>query len=322
MDVAVSGNHAYCLRQKGEMEILDISDPTAPKRTGYYRTASTYPREITVSGHYVFISDGSGIIHVLDAIDPRSPKQIAYLKGAWGYNGIAAHQHRLYVAGAHRFYVVDISNPGTPRRLAYHNLKRGDTGIAVAIKDNHAYMAAEYWNGSQSNTRLYVFKLPKQYHNTYDDKDNKDNNEKNEKNEKNDAVRLLATLEMDVDIRKMMPAANHIFLAGMKDGLVTVDISQPAAPQIVNRFPVNANVLDVFVSGSLAYLACDRSGLKVIDIADPANPVALSNFHSGGYGSGIHVTRRTAFLVDARKGIVLIDTALPQALQLLYIYPH
>ena len=66
----------------GEMLIIDISDPTAPKKRGKIRVKAgqPQPRGIGVSGNYAYIAFqdtlDTGLLEVVDIRDPDAPMKL------------------------------------------------------------------------------------------------------------------------------------------------------------------------------------------------------------------------------------------------------
>ena len=78
-------------------------------------------------------------------------------------------------------------------------------------------------------------------------------------------------------IRARDCAANltHAFLATVNDGLVIVDISNPAAPTTVGQLPMTEANYSVALAGGYCYVPDGYAGLQVVDVSDPADPVIV-----------------------------------------------
>ena len=74
------------------------------------------------------------------------------------------------------------------------------------------------------------------------------------------------------------PTSGQYAYVGRGESLVVFDIQNPDQPRQIATLPLPNTVLDVFVSGSLAYVADGEAGLQIVDISNPAKPV-----RTGGY---------------------------------------
>ena len=81
-DIALQGDFIYASQMgspDGQMLIIDISDPTAPKQRGMIKTRKNHanPRGIGVSGNYAYVAfEGINSLEVVDIRDPDTPRII------------------------------------------------------------------------------------------------------------------------------------------------------------------------------------------------------------------------------------------------------
>jgi hypothetical protein len=116
-------------------------------------------------------------------------------------------------------------------------------------------------------------------------------------------VGLLFTSERpsDVDID-----GDHLFIANGNDGLLVVDITNPAAPIAIGSWTGvlgTAGALDV--EGDLLYLSASGaqgSELIVIDVSRPATPVKLSSIQHYGEPHGLVVAGNFVFIAAGADG--------------------
>jgi hypothetical protein len=81
------------------------------------------------------------------------------------------------------------------------------------------------------------------------------------------------------------------------------------------------SVVDVEVSGDIAYLADSFGGLQVLDLSDPEQPSVVSTFDSPGStrGQGVFVAEPYLYLADG-KGVRILDISDPTAPEELGFY--
>lgn len=57
----------------------------------------------------------------------------------------------------------------------------------------------------------------------------------------------------------------------------TVNVSDPANPQIIGSCKTRSFTLKMIISGQYAYVAEGHEGVEVVDISDPANPAVAGD---------------------------------------------
>jgi hypothetical protein len=100
-------------------------------------------------------------------------------------------------------------------------------------------------------------------------------------------------------------------------GVVVVDVTDPAAPEIVGHFGSTPfpgepkNVHTLFVDGGKAYIAIRDYGLEIFDLADPRAPVRLGRFSPDGYLHDLYVSGDRAYLNFWELGMAIVDVSDP-----------
>jgi hypothetical protein len=131
-----------------------------------------------------------------------------------------------------------------------------------------------------------------------------------------------STAAQDVFVR-----GSHAYLADLLEGLVILDVRDPARPRRVAEEPLDVQQNGgggrrVFVSGSLAYVADNFNGLVVVDVGDPASPRLVGEVVWPGLANGILVAGGHVYVVDAydRGSLQVIDVSSPDRPQLVGRY--
>ena len=93
------------------------------------------------------------------------------------------------------------------------------------------------------------------------------------------------------------------------DGLMAIDVTDPANPALLGSISTPGTARDVFASGNFAYIADTDSGLQIIDITDPSNPSITGNYiYPGGDSAwGVFVSDNTAYVAYGSAGLVVVD---------------
>ena len=136
-DVAVVGSVAYVADR--DLTVLDLSDPTNPKRIGGFDTDGS-AEGIAVVGNFAYVATAWAGMEVIDVSDPRTPKRVGQLDTPGHARAIAVAGNHAYVAdyGA-GLQVVDVSDPALPRRVA--TLATGGNARDVKVVGPYAYVA-------------------------------------------------------------------------------------------------------------------------------------------------------------------------------------
>ena len=111
---------------------------------------------------------------------------------------------------------------------------------------------------------------------------------------------------------------NHAYVADYTNGLVIVDISDPANPTTVGNFPsrigdfdYTAAAIGVAVSGNYAYVANWYDDLYIIDVTDKTNPTLANTYTIDDGADSITISGNLAFIAAEWAGVDIIDISDP-----------
>jgi hypothetical protein len=121
------------------LQILDITDPTAPTHAGGYSTPG-YARAVALAGDYAYVAISGSGLRVFDVSDPSVP----VWAGDYGTSGVA---HSVAIAGDYAYvadegaglHVFDISDPTALVDAGSYDTSGAAYGIAIA--GDYAYVA-------------------------------------------------------------------------------------------------------------------------------------------------------------------------------------
>ena len=108
-------------------------------------------------------------------------------------------------------------------------------------------------------------------------------------------------------------SGNYAYVADYDNGLVIVDIRNPAAPTLVGSYDAAGYASGVAVAGSYAYVATIDYGLVIVDIRNPAAPVLAGSYNTMGSAVGVAVSGSYAYVANGAGGILVIDIRNPAA---------
>lgn len=98
----------------------------------------------------------------------------------------------------------------------------------------------------------------------------------------------------------------------LSDSIQPLDLSNPAAIQVLPVIPSSTEVLGMTLKEGTLYLS-NQEGLQLLDVRDPAAPKPLAQ--TTGTPSRILVQGGTAFLVDESKQLSVLDVSDPKNLR-------
>ena len=253
LNASVSGHHAYLAYTSGGLDIVDVSDPGAPRKLGSYAGKVS---DVSVVGEHAYVAAGDGGFQVLNVSDPTEPT-LGYtystgdeIHAVWSVGDI------IYSAsGGNGLEVFDASDPANPVLIGTAIVPNAKV-VDVAISEQYAYVMARTFEWTDEITRagLFVFDISDPAH----------------PREVGFLFRTSHSLTL----------YDHYVLLG---GSVIVDVADPTNPVEVGRIP-GPGAKDVVVSDGFCYMAAEDNGLCIADISDPANPEVLSEYMDPSFG--------------------------------------
>lgn len=120
-----------------------------------------------------------------------------------------------------------------------------------------------------------------------------------------------------------------LYVANGFGGLLALDVSDPAAPEVLSSTPVGSNVVDVEVAEfpSVAYVVSFGGGMLSYDIEDPAAPVQLDAEPDFGFLNALDIDSElsgpdgVAYVADGQNGLRVVDLEDPANLVSLSTMP-
>ena len=112
-------------------------------------------------------------------------------------------------------------------------------------------------------------------------------------------------------------SGDHAYVADGANGLVVVDVLDPAAPALVGGLDTPGTATDVAVQGDLVYVADGSSGLAILDVSDRSAPVLVGAVETPGNARGVDVEGGIAVVADDDGGLQVIDVSRPAVPELL-----
>ena len=104
-----------------------------------------------------------------------------------------------------------------------------------------------------------------------------------------------------------------LLVADGTGGLVSLDITDPAAPALLTSRATLDQARDIALSGNLAVLAIGSLGLQIIDATDPAVLTSRGDVDVPGYTTSVALNGNLAYLAQSNLGVAVVDITDPDA---------
>jgi hypothetical protein len=173
-DVAVAGAVAYVADGGGGLRLVSVADPRRPTQVATVWPSTTEPvRSVAVTGGYALaartpddqlgglgcFNSYAGRVDVVDARDPAQPRVVGTYASSGGPRDVVVAGSHAYVAedavvvcqaagppttmAPAGVRVLDVSDPGAPRSVAFHPL--GEGAVHVAVAGGRLYVTVGGW---------------------------------------------------------------------------------------------------------------------------------------------------------------------------------
>ena len=123
-------------------------------------------------------------------------------------------------------------------------------------------------------------------------------------------VTLAGSYDTVGDAKGVAVSGNYAYVADRGNGLVIVDISDPASPVLSGSYDTVGDANSVAVSGNYAYVADGGNGFVIVNISNPASPV-LTGSCITGYAYDVSVSGNYAYVAALLNGLVIVDISNP-----------
>lgn len=104
-------------------------------------------------------------------------------------------------------------------------------------------------------------------------------------------------------------SGNYLYAAAGNNGLAVINVTDPAAPQLVSVFNTTGVASDVVVNGGFAYVADSYNGMLILDVTSPQSPVYKSKFTGTGQILGVYANNNNVYCADNTYGIENVNVS-------------
>jgi hypothetical protein len=325
-EVAVRGDYAYVACGGPGLRIVNISDPAHPVETGAipvnYKATS-----VALNSSTAYVADKYYGLRIVDIENPEVPVETAYFYLDYVDRVAYANGYVYLTAEHHGFYVFDVSDPAAPVLTD----SSGSFYVTdVAVKDNWLYV------GCSDSLSLFSLSDPAHpefimsfgdeiyFQRIFID---------------NDIAYVTETYKgligFDIsdpsnpaELFRLNPGEDYgyscfvcegiAYIAMESFGVKIIDVSDPAAVQVLGGIPTGAKSRNVAVKDRTVFITQGDAGLRVLDISNPAEPVETGWYDPPVFGYDISISENIACLSQSNDGPTLVldisDPAHPDSL--------
>jgi len=325
-----------------QLKVVDVSNPAAPTMVSTL-PLSPYPWDIAVSGDYAYLAYfqwtllPSGL-EIIDISDPAQPAVVSnYLVSEAAYS-VALHENSAVIADAGvGLNLADISNPLAPMAQGALNAV-GYVG-SIMVLDDIAYVPTSI---SPQGLRIFDVSHPDSLVELGSWTPDEGVGPITQWGDCTvviyDFPSFLGILDLtdpsapvelgsvsipgEHPIFRVATYNDHAYIAKGLDGLVIVDLSTPANPQVVANVSFPDAVMDLAMSGHYLYVASGHyNALMIYDISIPQSPTQIGECPVGENVERLAIWSDYAYAVLHEFGLVIIDVSNPNAPALVGSYP-
>jgi hypothetical protein len=264
--INIVGNNAYVGTDAG-LKIIDVSDPAMPLQLGSFDSGQVM--DIQVVGNLAYLTGDT--LQIVDVSIPAQPRQITNCAAVYSTRAVKVVGQLAYVTGwiinsaSNQFNglaVIDVLDPAAPRLV-------GSCPTVEAAQDVHVVGNLAYVNVTRDpdeNGRpaswLQIIDITNPTQPT-----------------------PLGQCPISEDAHRVQVVGHYAYIAGgswredapeWRDGLVVVDVSDPANPTRVCGFSTPGWAAGIQVVGDQVYLADGPAGLAIMSLpTEPTGQLTL-----------------------------------------------
>jgi len=226
-DIVVAGTTAYLANGRSGFQIVDISDPFAPRAVGDYRTYGP-ACSVAVNGSLAMVADGTNV-YVLNISNPSAPSLTGRWESSGWAKGVAIDGAFGYVANGGRG--LQILNMADASLVASYDTP--GTAYSVSVANNTAFVA-----DGQTGVQILNVAAPS-------------------------SPSLISSFDTGSTAVDVTVSGSRLFIAG-QTSVTVVDVSTPALPLLYARSNVAVRSLSTAVAGAQIMVCDGKGGLAIL----------------------------------------------------------
>jgi parallel beta-helix repeat protein len=277
-NVDVSGNFAYVAAGSTGLQVVDVSNRSAPRIVGTRDTPGN-ANDVKVVGNLAYVADGAAGLQIIDITNPINPVIIGSVDTPGIAQDVVVKGNLAFVAdGITGLQIIDVGSPMSPTIIGAVDTPGLAKGVDADLDRKIAVVA-------DGTTGIQVIDITNTAHPV-----------------------IIGTRSTGGDARDVVLNGNFAFVADFFRSFTSVEISDPRNPILRASTPSSTGGLlqDVTIAGQFAFGAdvVFVNGVPIIDVSNPATPIprAILNFQNfrDDNGTGIAVDSNFVYLTAER----------------------
>lgn len=261
----------------GLINILDVSNPSAPSRVGHFASAFNVT-DIQVIGSVIYAAEYSGL-RVISASNPVTPTQISFYPLTEGVISLSVEGDHAYVLDRwDGIQIIDVGDPTMP--IFKGSYTSGFEAFGIAVELQNTYIVGQ--------TGLHIINIANPSSPT-----------------------RAGGYDMPGTVTDVSVAGDFAYIADRYTGLHIVDISDPTVPFQVSQYSTNDVISDLVVRGDYLYMTQWEAGLRILNVSDRTQPYEVGYLDNLGPTRALALSGDHAYIASGEAGIKIINIKNP-----------
>jgi hypothetical protein len=291
--ITIVGDYAYVTNfYHDEVDILNISDPTAPFKVGSYTSRGTVI-DIIVQGNYMYCQNFRGL-DISNISDPSAPDTTGTYSPPGTTRALALDDTLAYMINDSALHVVNVTDPANPQQVGYMSFGFSSFYLReIEIIGDYAYTVHGQYKESDGSGGIIIVDI-------------------------SDPTAPAIVTQMPQTAYIISRLGDRIGVSDRNWYFDILDISNPEAPTVAGIIDIprtrSWGFRGVVTDGRYAYVSLGPSNIHIVDISDPAHPFPVAgDILPGG---SFELARRGDYLYVAsgsydNEGLYIIDVSDP-----------
>jgi hypothetical protein len=293
--VDIMGNYILLADNQTGMRITNNSLLVISNPNGHFKadsiTFNLNSQTGVVTGTRLSNTEGNVLgLRIVNLSDPSKPKIVGGIDNLVSYGATIYWNYVFVACGLLGLKVIDISNPSNPTIVTTYDTPGNARGIYFS--GNYAYIA-DGANGllilNIANPRIPV---------------------------------LVGSINVGDFVSNVFISGYYAYLAG-SSRMTIVNIRNPVVPTIISTVSVPTaagTIVNVMVTGNIAYVASGSGGIFTVNVTNPSSPYIMGVLGMNGTGQATEVNVRgtKAYVAVTSQGLWVVDVSNPSQPSLLY----
>ncbi len=287
--VVVVDSYAYVLGSYGQLDVVDVSNPTQP--VGVTNDAYLGGMDVAHAGGRLYVADTESSFRVVDVSNPADPTATGTHHALLSPHTVALQNGSMYVGEDWRITTVAVADPFAPEWITSFYSYGPNTALKPHGATLFAGRHATIFDGGDGGLTVFDVSQP--------------------------SMPQELSLKFGFDgVYDLHADGSYVYQLGAprsgQTTFVTYDVANLAAPVQISSVNVPFLSPNFDMSGNLVLVACLANDLKIYDVTNHAQPpVMVSTFTGTTDARDVVCIGGHAFVADGSEGLIVVDFSNP-----------